>query len=85
MWWYAGDRKFEDAITNVGRKIDFTSPIRRDVRLNETLPQRPDVVAIVSTWQNLATGRASGHLVVVFAIARHVHGEFEGFEAVVLR
>ena len=83
--WDAGDGEGEDGVANVGRQIDFAGPVRCDVRFDEALPQRQDVVALFSPGQNLAAGRASGHLVVVFAVAGDVHGELQGFEAVVLR
>ena len=75
-------RQRQEAVPDAGRKIDFPIAAGQDVGMHELLPEHADVLVGIPIGDGLTRMQEVG---VSGPVPISVHGEFEGFEAMVLR
>lgn len=81
--WRMGCRpEAQDWVTHRGRQIDLTRAIRLNVSLNQTLPQRSNVVLVFFRW-NSAFRYSRHHLRIVLLVSAGVHGKFQCLQTMV--
>lgn len=69
MWGHCVVGVRDETLAYAGRNIDLAWTIGHDICVKKFLPQRGNILAILTPGYDLSSGRATSHLIVVLAIS----------------